>query len=81
MITGEAVNAAEWHQAEMPQTWMSLIFEIREEVKDRGAVACEKPCLNFVAPHLMVGCGKRTDCEKKECQAEGVVFIPFTHFM
>ena len=74
-------DTAEWHQAEVPQAWMSLVFEICEEIEDGGAVACEEPRLNFVSPHLVLACRKRADCEEKARQTECVVPVSILHYL
>ena len=51
-------NAAERHQAEMPQPRMPLIFQVREELKHRRAISRQKPRLHLIAPHLVVERGE-----------------------
>ena len=53
-------NAAERHQAEVPQPRMPLIFEVREELKHRRAIPRQKPRLHLIAPHLVVERGEST---------------------
>lgn len=59
---------------------MSLIFEICEEIEDRGTVACKEPRLNFVSPHLVLARRKRTNREEKARQTESVVFASIFHY-
>ena len=53
-------NAAERHKAEMPKPRMPLIFEVREELKERRAIPRQKPRLNLITPHFVVERGEAT---------------------